>query len=437
MRVAAATRMDVDMNQFGHALVIERAGEADVEPRFLPGLTQRSIPRGFTWVDVATGLQPDAQPLVFEQQHSARTDDDRRAGHVGGIRLLIEWTLQRVESGEELVDRHAFPVVERVAARHIGTKSGKRHPAVVPAHVNLGGNANDIAAIRPWIQFQFRQFLTDTSSQGQTANRADESGSAEPVKERMDNDTILSHRILIAVQDPDLRRISVAGLRAAGFCVSAPTDGDAAVLLAESFSPDVFIVDSYLPSPDGRPLYERLRESSEQYLLCVTDHDHQMRTSVLHSGADDVVSAPIHADELAARCHALLRRPRQIQHRAESVAASTLVLGPLTIDFGRREVRVDDEEVQTTRIEFSLLEQLCRRPTEVCTREDLLDAVWGPKWVGDSHVVDVHLSNLRRKLDKAAPDTKVIHTVRGVGFRLANDVTDALELSGASLAVLA
>ncbi len=252
----------------------------------------------------------------------------------------------------------------------------------------------------------------------------------------MDNDTSISHRILIAVRDPDLRRISVAGLRAAGFCVSAPTDGEAAVMLAESFSPDVLIVDSYLPSPDGRPLYERLRESSEQYLLCVTDEGHQVRTSVLHSGADDVISAPIHAGELAARCHALLRRPRQIHNRPDTVMSSTLTLGPLVIDLGRREVRVEEEEVQTTRIEFSLLEQLCRRPTEVCTREDLLDAVWGPKWVGDSHVVDVHLSNLRRKLDKAAPETKVIHTVRGVGFRLANDVTDALEIPTAALAVL-
>jgi two-component system OmpR family response regulator len=110
---------------------------------------------------------------------------------------------------------------------------------------------------------------------------------------------------------------------------------------------------------------------------------------------------------------------------------SVLNLGPLTVDLGRREVRLDEEIVSTTRIEFSLLEQLCRRPTEVCTREDLLDAVWGPTWVGDSHVVDVHLSNLRRKLERATPDYKVIHTVRGVGFRLANDVTDSLEITSA------
>ena len=78
-------------------------------------------------------------------------------------------------------------------------------------------------------------------------------------------------RILVAVDDPDLRRITVAGLRAGGFCVSAPTDGDAAMLLAESFSPDVLVVGARLLSPAGRPLYEALRESSEQYLICITD----------------------------------------------------------------------------------------------------------------------------------------------------------------------
>jgi two-component system OmpR family response regulator len=248
----------------------------------------------------------------------------------------------------------------------------------------------------------------------------------------MDQETNLAPRILIAVSDPDLRRITVAGLRASGFCVSAPTDAEAALMLSQSFSPDILIVDSRLMSPEGRPLFEQLRGSTEQYMMCIAgEGEHRVRAAVLHSGADDAISAPIHTDELAARCNALLRRPRQMQQRIEATPVSSLILGPLTIDLGRREVRVDDEEVQTTRIEFSLLEQLCRRPTEVCTREELLDAVWGPRWVGDSHVVDVHLSNLRRKLDQAAPGTKVIHTVRGVGFRLANDVTDAIEIPSA------
>ncbi len=252
---------------------------------------------------------------------------------------------------------------------------------------------------------------------------------AEPDEMLMEHDTTSAPRILVAVDDPELRRVCVAGLRAASFNVTAPTDGDAAMLLARSFSPDVFVVDLRLCDPDGQPLHDRLRSNDEQYLLCVSyDDQPRMRTSVLQRGADDIMSAPIFADELAARCQALLRRPRRTaEHRSEVTVSNLLALGPLTVDLGRREVRVDDQEVQTTRIEFSLLEHLCRRPAEVCTREDLLDAVWGPRWVGDTHVVDVHLSNLRRKLDKASPGLKVIHTVRGVGFRLANDVTDALE----------
>jgi len=250
----------------------------------------------------------------------------------------------------------------------------------------------------------------------------------------MEPEASLAPRILIAVSDPELRGNTVAGLRSNGFCVSAPTDAEAAMLLAESFSPDVLLVDARLTATDSRPLFEVLRHSTEQYLLCITNEgEHRVRTAVLHAGADDAISAPLHIDEVAARCQALLRRPRQMQQRIETAPVSSLVLGPLTIDLGRREARVDDEEVQTTRIEFSLLEQLCRRPTEVCTREELLDAVWGPRWVGDSHVVDVHLSNLRRKLDKAAPGTKVIHTVRGVGFRLANDVTDAIDTDSAAI----
>jgi two-component system OmpR family response regulator len=88
---------------------------------------------------------------------------------------------------------------------------------------------------------------------------------------------------------------------------------------------------------------------------------------------------------------------------------------------------VHGQDVPVTRIEFALFEQLCRHPAEVRSRIQLLEEVWGPNWVGDTHVVDVHLSNLRRKLQRLAPDLRFIHTVRGVGFRLS---TDLLRSSG-------
>ena len=239
-----------------------------------------------------------------------------------------------------------------------------------------------------------------------------------------------SPRVLLAIDDIRLRRTNEAGLRAAGFAVSAPGDAEAVSVLAESFLPDVVVVDSTMHDSQNRPLYQQLRNDSDRYLLCIDAAGRdRARVEMLRSGADDAVSLPITPDEIAARCHALLRRPREVRSDWEEVQQSVIMLGPLVVDTGRHEIRLDDTEIAATRIEFSLLEHLCRRPTEVASRSELLEAVWGPNWVGDTHVVDVHLSNLRRKLDQAVPDLRVVHTVRGVGFRISNDILDAAEAS--------
>jgi DNA-binding response OmpR family regulator len=243
----------------------------------------------------------------------------------------------------------------------------------------------------------------------------------------MEPHTQFAPRVLLAVDDLHLRRHSEAGLRAAGFSVSSPTDAEAARILAQSFSPDVMVVDAALHGADDRPLYKQLRTESDRYLLCIDGNGRdRTRVEVLRSGADDAVSLPISPDELAARCHALLRRPRELKSDWDPGSPSVVTLGPLMVDSGRHEIRLCSTEIPATRIEFSLLEHLVRRPSEVASRSDLLEAVWGPNWVGDTHVVDVHLSNLRRKLDKAAPELRVIHTVRGVGFRLGNDILDVV-----------
>lgn len=242
-------------------------------------------------------------------------------------------------------------------------------------------------------------------------------------------------RILVAVVDEMLRRSICSTLRQAGFCVSAPASVVATLDEASSFLPDVVIVDTELDTDGDRPVVDVLRSSTEQYVLCIAgENEHEVRAAALSDGADDAISQPVHTAELVARCNALLRRPRQLRSTVELVEARTLQFGPLEVDAGRHEIRVHGTPVAATRIEYSLLEQLCRRPTEVASRGELLDAVWGPSWGGDHHIVDVHLSNLRRKLDRHL-DTKVIHTVRGVGFRLADDIaahliTDDMSDSG-------
>jgi two-component system OmpR family response regulator len=242
--------------------------------------------------------------------------------------------------------------------------------------------------------------------------------------------------VLLAIDDLRLRRSNEAGLRAAGFAVSAPGDADAVSILAESFSPDVLVVDAAMHDHDNRPLYQRLRNDTDGYLLCIEPAGRdRARVELLRSGADDAVSIPVTPDEIAARCHALLRRPREMRTDWDPVQQSVIALGPLVVDTGRHEIRLSDTEVQATRIEFSLLEHLCRRPTEVASRSELLESVWGPNWVGDTHVVDVHLSNLRRKLDQAANELRVIHTVRGVGFRISNEILDAAERQSTAAAL--
>ena len=249
----------------------------------------------------------------------------------------------------------------------------------------------------------------------------------------MEPHTQFSPRVVLAIDDIRLRRSNEAGLRAAGFAVSAPGDAEAVAVLAESFLPDVVVVDSAMQNADNRPLYQQLRSESDRYLLCIDSAGRdRARVEMLRSGADDAVSLPVSPDEIAARCHALLRRPREVRADWEEVQQTVITLGPLVVDTGRHEIRLGDAEIAATRIEFSLLEHLCRRPTEVASRSELLEAVWGPNWVGDTHVVDVHLSNLRRKLDQAASDLRVVHTVRGVGFRISNEILDAAEEQAAS-----
>lgn len=244
----------------------------------------------------------------------------------------------------------------------------------------------------------------------------------------MEPNSQFAPRVLLAIDDLRLRRTNEAGLRAAGFAVSAPGDAEAVTVLAESFSPDVLVVDTNMHDANDRPLYQQLLTDPHRYLLCIESAGRERaRVEILRSGADDAVSVPVTPDEIAARCHALLRRPREVRADWEPIPPALIALGPLSIDSGRHEIRLADQEISATRIEFSLLEHLCRRPTEVASRHELLESVWGPNWVGDTHVVDVHLSNLRRKLDSVAPDLRVIHTVRGVGFRISNEILDAAE----------
>ncbi len=242
-------------------------------------------------------------------------------------------------------------------------------------------------------------------------------------------DAHLAPRALLIDPDTLLRKSWEKALRAEGFAVTGTPEAEAGLILTASFKPDIIVLDLRLRSlgTHRAAYFAEIRSLTDAYLIGVTDQSDELeRVRLLRAGADDVVSKPISTIELAARLRALLRRPRRITEGIVLGPPPTVMrYGPLHIDLGRRQARINDTVVNLTRIEFDLLGHLCQHPRDVSTREELLRTIWGEHWVGDHHVVDVHLSNLRRKLHHRAPETNFIVTVRGVGFRLSDELLRA------------
>lgn len=240
-------------------------------------------------------------------------------------------------------------------------------------------------------------------------------------------------RVLVLVEDPLARRAIDAALRAEGLAARATTDPSSADVLMRSYRPTVMIVEARHLST----ALARRALADADVRLVVHGADPAARLSALRNGADDALAPDCSPAEIALRCAAFARQPGMSR---SALAGRRLQFGRVVIDLGRRTITVDGDEITATRLEFDLFAELCRRPAEVCTRAQLLESVWGPRWVGDPHVVDVHLSNLRRKVRDRAPDLQLLCTVRGVGFRLSDGWTpgtdaDAGAVTGSDEAV--
>jgi DNA-binding response OmpR family regulator len=169
------------------------------------------------------------------------------------------------------------------------------------------------------------------------------------------------------------------------------------------------VLDLMLPGLDGTEVCRRLRTFSDAYVVMLTAKSEEVDKLVgLAIGADDYLTKPFSPRELVGRIRAMLRRPR---------SSTVAVTAGLEVDVARRAVRVDDRPIELTRTEFDILARLAREPGVVVDRPSLLAAVWGPGY-DDDHVVDVHIANLRRKLDDDPERPRFVETIRGVGYRL-------------------
>jgi two-component system response regulator RegX3 len=227
----------------------------------------------------------------------------------------------------------------------------------------------------------------------------------------------VSGRILVVDDDPGVVDVVAFALRSDGFDVETAADGERALELAQRRPYDVMVLDLMLPRLSGTEVCRRLRASGNSVVIVMlTARDAEVdRVIGLEVGADDYVPKPFSTAELVSRIRAILRR-RELD-RASGRSTVTQV-GGLRIDFARHEVLVDDAPVRLTPSEFKVLAQLAEQPERVLSRRHIMENLWESDWVGDEHAADVHISNLRRKVERDPANPERIVTVRGFGYKL-------------------
>ena len=225
-----------------------------------------------------------------------------------------------------------------------------------------------------------------------------------------------NERLKVLVVDDEVPLTGVVGsyLEREGFDVAVAHTGPDAVARARADSPVLIVLDIMLPGFDGIEACRQIRQFSDAYIIMLTARDEEMdKVLGLSMGADDYLVKPFSPRELIARVRAMLRRPRAAP---DNDTTELYTIGTLTMDAQGRTLTLDGNEIELTRTEFDLLAAMMAQPRSVLTRRKLIDAVWGPGWYGDEHVVDVHIGHVREKIGDAASEPRFIRTVRGVGY---------------------
>jgi DNA-binding response OmpR family regulator len=223
--------------------------------------------------------------------------------------------------------------------------------------------------------------------------------------------------VLVVDDERNLAELVQGYLEHEGYTVLVAEAGMVALEATRTHNPDLVVLDLMLPGLDGLEVCRRLRQFSDAYVLMLTARAEEIDKVVgLAVGADDYLTKPFSPRELVARVKAMLRRPRALGSAAELGTPPSKQFGELLIDEARHEVTLGGEVIPLTAREFTLLAALAAHPGRVFTRAQLLERVWGDEYY-DNHVVDVHVANLRKKLEADPARPRYVETVRGVGYR--------------------
>ena len=226
----------------------------------------------------------------------------------------------------------------------------------------------------------------------------------------------MSARILLADDEKDLLQTVSYALRHHGLEVECVEDGEAALAAGRSGAYDLLLLDVMMPKLSGIDVCRTLRSEGDVPIVMLTAKDAELdRVLGLELGADDYVTKPFSMAELLSRIRAVLRR-RELDRSAR--AGALQMVGGLRIDFARHSVEVDGRPVRLTPSEFKLLALLAAEPERVFTRRQIMEHLWETQYVGDARACDVHVSNLRGKLERDPAHPDRIVTVREVGYKL-------------------
>ena len=230
--------------------------------------------------------------------------------------------------------------------------------------------------------------------------------------------------ILIVDDETTIVDMLVYNLQREGYETLTANDGEEAVKVALENKPDLVLLDIMLPKMDGLAVCKRIRQSLDIPILMISAKDEEIDKILgLELGADDYITKPFSVRELVARVKANLRKTEAAKG-TESVADdsedNTIVVGELSLDLNKFEVKVRGEVVDLTLREFEVLKYLANQPGQVVTREVLLEKVWGYEYYGDIRTVDVTVRRIREKIERDTSNPKILITKRSVGYYIAS-----------------
>lgn len=225
-------------------------------------------------------------------------------------------------------------------------------------------------------------------------------------------------KVLVIEDEESFREALEFILTKEGFQIESVATGPDGLTAFDKYHPDIILLDLMLPGMSGTDVCKSIRAKSNVPIIMLTAKDAEVDKVVgLEVGADDYVTKPFSSPELIARIRAVLRRGSS---ERQVIDEDVIEFGPIKLDIARHSVQVNGKEVTMPLKEFEVLEYLMENTGRVLTRGQLMDRIWGSNYVGDGKTLDVHIKRIRSKIESDPANPKLLHTVRGLGYRFEN-----------------